>query len=150
MNDLPTIKVSRLLSVDQTKLEQISSLIPQLTQDFQPLTLEQLSDIVHSDANIIHVAIDERTDRIVGIAQLVVVRQLTSTKCWIEDMVVSNDYRKLGIGRLLMQAILEAAPKETRSINLTSKPDRESAHRLYAELGFKTRDTVVFRLMPNA
>ena len=32
-----------------------------------------------------------------------------------------------------------------RTVDLTSRPDREAAHRLYLRMGFETRETSVYR-----
>jgi len=39
-----------------------------------------------------------------------------------------------------------AARESTRAVNLTSRPDRAAANRLYQRLGFAPRETNVYRL----
>jgi ribosomal protein S18 acetylase RimI-like enzyme len=44
-------------------------------------------------------------------------------------------------------AIQLAEQSGARHLNLTSRPDREAANRLYRRLGFDHRETNVYRLM---
>ena len=65
----------------------------------------------------------------------------------IEDVVVDENYRRMGLGTKLMEKLLEKG-KELKvfAIELTSNPQREGARRLYQKLGFELLETGVFRL----
>ena len=56
----------------------------------------------------------------------------------IENVVVSSEFRRSGIGRLLMDSI-EAVAREQNCyyIILVSGGQRKEAHRFYAALGYK-------------
>ena len=70
----------------------------------------------------------------------------TGTRAWIEDVVVDEDARGRGVGALLTQAALDLAVAHgARTVDLTSRPGREAANRLYARLGFEQRQTNVYR-----
>jgi phosphinothricin acetyltransferase len=63
----------------------------------------------------------------------------------IEDVVVSSDYRGQGLGRKLMENLINIARKEKLiSLNLTSSPKRVAARNLYQSLGFNLSDTGIF------
>ncbi|MCB1026239.1 MAG: GNAT family N-acetyltransferase, partial [Microthrixaceae bacterium] len=65
---------------------------------------------------------------------------------WIEDVVVDADARGKGVGAALNTFALEVAESlGARSVDLTSRPSREAANRLYQRLGFVQRDTNVYR-----
>jgi ribosomal protein S18 acetylase RimI-like enzyme len=67
-------------------------------------------------------------------------------RAWIEDVVVDGDARGNGVAAALVQAALErSAELGARTVDLTSRPDREAANRLYRRLGFEIRQTNVYR-----
>ena len=67
-------------------------------------------------------------------------------RAWIEDVVVDNQARGKGVGDALNRAALaEAERRGAKTVDLTSRPSREAANRLYQRLGFKQRDTNVYR-----
>lgn len=77
----------------------------------------------------------------------------TGIRAWIEDVVVEEQARGRGIAAALThEALRLAAAHGARTVELTSNPDREAANRLYAKLGFRRRDTNVYRyeLPPRA
>ncbi len=83
---------------------------------------------------------------IVGSLTLVLVRIPTGIRAIIEDVVVDEQVRGQGVGRLLNEAALALARDAGAvTVDLTSRPSREAANRLYLRLGFVIRDTNVFR-----
>jgi ribosomal protein S18 acetylase RimI-like enzyme len=67
-------------------------------------------------------------------------------RAWIEDVVVDSAARGHGVGEALNQAaILEARHRGAITVELTSRPSREAANRLYQRLGFVARETNVYR-----
>jgi GNAT superfamily N-acetyltransferase len=86
-------------------------------------------------------------ERIVGLAQLVVNVLPSKIKGWAEDVVVDEDYRGKGIARKLLELVVaEARQAGCKHLNLTSGNDRAEAQALYAALGFKLRDSQLYRL----
>ena len=70
----------------------------------------------------------------------------TGRRAWIEDVVVDEDARGQGVGRLLNERALEIAKDAgAKTVDLTSRPSREAANRLYKRIGFEQRDTNVYR-----
>jgi len=77
---------------------------------------------------------------------LVTFRIPTGIRAWIEDVVVDESARGHGVGEALNQAaIQEARQKGAVTVDLTSRPSREAANRLYQRIGFVQRDTNVYR-----
>ena len=67
-------------------------------------------------------------------------------RAWIEDVVVDEAARGRGVGEALNRKALELAKESgARTVDLTSRPSREAANRLYKRLGFKPRETNVYR-----
>ena len=70
----------------------------------------------------------------------------TGVRAWIEDVVVDQEIRRSGAGRALCQAAIEKARAVgARTIDLSSRPEREAADQLYQKLGFQKRNTGVYR-----
>jgi ribosomal protein S18 acetylase RimI-like enzyme len=87
-------------------------------------------------------------EEIVGITTLVVFRVATGMRAFIDDVVVSDAHRGKGLGENLVRAaIAQAASLGVQKIDLTSRPSREAANRLYRRLGFEPRQTNIYRLL---
>jgi ribosomal protein S18 acetylase RimI-like enzyme len=70
----------------------------------------------------------------------------TGVRAWIEDVVVDEEARGHGVGELLNRAALDLARElGAKTVDLTSRPSREAANRLYQRIGFVARDTNVYR-----
>jgi ribosomal protein S18 acetylase RimI-like enzyme len=125
-------------------LDAVHRLIPQLSKSAAPITTEELTEIVVGPATTFFVA---RVDgAIVGCLTLVVFRLPTGMRAWIEDVVVDDAARGHGVGAALnVAAIARAAELGARTLDLTSRPSREAANRLYQRLGFVQRETNVYR-----
>lgn len=119
-------------------------LIPQLSSSNPPPTRESLEEIVQSPATDLFLA---RVDgRIVGSLTLATFRIPTGLRAWIEDVVVDDAARGHGVGAALNQAALEEARQRGAvTVDLTSRPSREAANKLYKKLGFVERETNVYR-----
>ncbi len=113
-------------------------------------TPEVIREIVEAPANTVLIARDGRDNgRIVGMLTLVVFRIPTGVRAWIEDVVVDEAARGRGVGEALSQeAIQRAVGVGARTVELTSRPSREGANRLYQRLGFVRRDSNVYRYTP--
>ncbi|NBY57694.1 MAG: GNAT family N-acetyltransferase [Actinobacteria bacterium] len=119
-------------------------LIPQLSSSSAPVSNEQLSEMISAESTTIFVATKER--EIVGLLTLVVFRIPTGVRAWIEDVVVDESARGHGVGEALNRAALdEARRKGAKTVDLTSRPSRAAANRLYQRLGFVARETNVYR-----
>jgi ribosomal protein S18 acetylase RimI-like enzyme len=126
-------------------LDSMAELIPQLSTTAPALTFEELKMILECPASHLFLAYED--EKIVGMLTLIVAQIPTGLRALIEDVVVSNSYRQRGIGTALNRAAIELATNMgVRTIELTSRPSRVEAIRVYERLGFKPRDTGVYRL----
>lgn len=124
-------------------------LVSQLSKSAEPPTAADLAEIVRSPATLLLVAYaeDVAPSEIIGSLTLVLFRIPTGLRARIEDVVVDESARGAGAGRALNLAAMKRAMAEgARSIDLTSSPAREAANELYLSLGFKQRDTNVYRV----
>jgi ribosomal protein S18 acetylase RimI-like enzyme len=119
-------------------------LLPQLSSSAPALTAEELGAIVDSPATLLFVA--RLDDRIVGSLTLVLFRLPTGMRAWIEDVVVDAGARGHGVGEALNRTAIDVAHERgARTVDLTSRPSREAANRLYQRLGFEARQSTVYR-----
>ena len=121
-------------------------LIPQLTNNNPPPSLNELAALVRDSSSTLMIARNERRE-IIGALTLTVYRVPTGVRSIIEDVIVANSARGQGIGEALMKRAIEVArEKGASNISLTSNPMRESANRLYLRMGFKKRETNAYQI----
>lgn len=126
-------------------VEAYQRLIPQLSSSSPPPGREELEDIVAASATDVFVATDD-DGRILGTSTLAVFRIPTGRRAWIEDVVVDESAGGQGIGGMLTRAMIDRAEElGCTTVDLTSRPSREAANRLYQREGFVIRDTNVYR-----
>jgi ribosomal protein S18 acetylase RimI-like enzyme len=139
------VKVEAAGEVTAELAEAIARLVPQLSSSAPPPGAAELAEIVKSPATTLLVARVPEGD-VVGTLTLVLFRIPTGMRAWIEDVVVDEGARGRGVGEALNEeAIRRATAAGARSVDLTSRPSREAANRLYRRLGFELRDTNVYR-----
>lgn len=141
------VRIEEVVAVDDELVAAFELLIPQLSSSNPPPPAEELEAIVNAPDSILLIARDERdNDRIVGSLTLAMFRIPTGLRAWIEDVVVDNAVRGRGIGDKLNRVALERAGKAgATTVDLTSRPSREAANRLYKRIGFEQRETNVYR-----
>ena len=139
------IRVEEAREVSEELEAALGRLVGQLSSSASPPSREELAEIAASDASRLLVARDE-AGQVVGTLTLVLFRIPTGLRAWIEDVVVDGSARGAGVGEALTLAALErAADAGARTVDLTSRPSREAANRLYTRLGFELRETNVYR-----
>lgn len=119
-------------------------LIPQLSSSAPPPGRAGLQAIVGNANCALFVACID--GEIVGSLTLAMYPLPTCVKAWIDDVVVDESARGHGVGEALNRAALEEARRRgAKEVDLTSRPQREAANRLYARMGFVQRNTNVYR-----
>ncbi len=105
--------------------------------------VDAIDDIVATPGNEIIVATLD--DRIVGMCQLIVFRQVQERGGWcaeVESVHVDGEHRSAGIGTTLMaEAIRRAKNRGCFRLQLTSAVSRHDAHRWYRRMGFEPSHT---------
>lgn len=144
-----SVRVSEAVVVEPIReiSEEISTafarLLPQLSSSarFDP---ELLLAMVAHDASFLYLA---RLDgAIVGAITLVMYPIPTGLRAHIDDVVVDSSVRGRGVGEALVTHALDAARQRgARTVDLSSRPSREAAIRLYTRLGFVRRDSHLYR-----
>jgi ribosomal protein S18 acetylase RimI-like enzyme len=139
------VAVTQATTVSDELVEAFARLVPQLSTSADPPSREQLEEIVASSAATILLARDD-AGQIIGSLTLVIFRTPTGARGWIEDVVVDETARGQGAGEALVaEAIRLASDSGARTVDLTSRPSREAANALYEKVGFRARETNVYR-----
>ncbi|MGI8491296.1 MAG: GNAT family N-acetyltransferase [Acidimicrobiales bacterium] len=138
--------VSHAREANQELVAALGRLLPQLSASAPVPTAAQVEEMVDSPATIVFVARDGADGPIVGTLTLAHFRTPTGVRAWIEDVVVDASVRGRGGGEALTRAAIEAAAGlGARTVELTSRPSREAANRLYQRMGFQLRETNLYR-----
>ncbi len=138
------VEVYLATEVTDELTEAMDRLVPQLSRSNPPPTLDALAEIVESESSLLFMAKDHTG--VLGTLTLILFRIPTGLRAWIEDVIVDQDARGKGVGRILNEvAIQHAVDQGAITVDLTSRPSREAANRLYARIGFVQRDTNVYR-----
>jgi len=140
------VEIIEATEVTDVLVEAFEVLIPQLSSSNPPPTRAELELIVESPASILLLAVDAESGAILGSLTLAWFRIPTGVRAWIEDVVVDGEARGCGVGEALNRAALDRARAlGAKTVDLTSRPSREAANRLYQRIGFVARDTNVYR-----
>lgn len=130
----------------------MARLLPQLSRSASPMSEVDVERFLSQDS--VHLFVfrpdeaDAQGDRpILGMLSLATFEIPTGVRAWVEDVVVDEAARGQGAGQALVAAAVEHAKKVgARTVDLTSRPSREAANRLYQRAGFQLRETNVYRV----
>jgi ribosomal protein S18 acetylase RimI-like enzyme len=138
------LQVEEVSEVSAELVAAIEGLVGQPSSSAATPSGAELEEIVASPATRLLVA---RGDGgIVGTLTLALFRIPTGVRAWVEDVVVDEGSRGKGVGEALTREALRLAREAgARTVDLTSRPSRADADRLYERLGFRARETTVYR-----
>lgn len=141
-----TIEILHKFELDETIQIQIKKLYNQLNSTIEQRPLHQ---ILQEDNHVI-VAICKEGDKIIGIALLAMYKVISGYRGMVEDVVVDVKQRGKGIGRKLMEKLLdEAKNRDLDEILLFTGHHRTPAINLYKSLGFTLRESGLYNLKLN-
>jgi ribosomal protein S18 acetylase RimI-like enzyme len=136
--------VDVLDGVTDEVVEAFARLLPQLSSSATPPDAAGIAAISASPAITILLARCEGA--IAGMLTLAMFPLPTGLRAWIEDVVVDEAFRGRGAGQELTAAALRMARTAgARTVDLTSRPSRAAAGRLYERAGFVLRDSRLYR-----
>ena len=134
-------------------VEGFGRLLPQLSKNAPPLDAGALTAIASAQANTVLIA--RVGGEIVGTLTLVIFPIPTGVRAWIEDVVVDESMRGKEFGgrrvgeALTVEAVRIATQAGARTVDLTTRPSRVAAGKLYERMGFEQRDSRVYRYSPS-
>jgi ribosomal protein S18 acetylase RimI-like enzyme len=141
---MTALTVERVTSVDVELAADLSRLLPQVSARAAPLTQDRVQLVLETPSTSLFVARDGSAT--VGMALLVVCTTLAGQFGHLEEVAVDESARSrhIGIG-LIVEVLRLASDLRLDFIELTSRPSRVAANNLYRTLGFRMRETNVFR-----
>ena len=125
----------------------LARLLPQLNPNLHVPDMERLQHLVADPAVTLLVA--QEGDTIVGTTTVVVYTTPFWIKARLDEVVVDHSARGKGVGEALVKVALQIGRDrgaQVAELQSGHGPAREAAHRLYERLGFKIRETDVFRI----
>lgn len=126
-------------------LEVLNGLLYELTGREDVMDVQGLERIAEAQGTRMFVG-RNGVGRVVAMVAMAVEVLPSGTKVWMEDLVVAREERGRGWGRALLERVeREAIRAKAVSVNLTSRPERGAANRLYVERGYRRRNTNVYR-----
>ncbi len=126
----------------------LARLLPQLNPTLGPPDLERLQRLIADPAVTVLVAKDGH--EIVGTTTVIVYTTPFWIKARLDEVVVDADARGKGVGEALVRAALDIGREhgaQVAELQSGRGPARVAAHRLYERMGFKIRETDVFRIV---
>ena len=132
--------------------EAMGRLLPQLSRSAAPMSEADVERFLSQSSVHLFVFRAEMADAdgnnpILGMLSLATFEIPTGVRAWVEDVVVDEAARGQGAGLALVEAAIEHAKMiGARTVDLTSRPTREAANRLYQRAGFQLRETNVYRV----
>ena len=132
--------------------EAMGRLLPQLSRSAAPMSEADVERFLSQSSVHLFVFRAETADAegnnpILGMLSLATFEIPTGVRAWVEDVVVDEPARGQGAGLALVEAAIEHAKTVgARTVDLTSRPTREAANRLYQRAGFQLRETNVYRV----
>lgn len=141
------INIEQLKTFSEEVTDVLNNLLKQLNPNARTLSDEDEKEIIEETANRIFVARESVGNKIVGLLTLIIINAQFVKKGLIEDVVVDEKYRGKGVGtKLVARAINQAREEGVKYIDLTSNSTKVAANKFYQHLGFKIRDTNVYRI----
>jgi ribosomal protein S18 acetylase RimI-like enzyme len=138
------VDVVPLNNTNEKAMQELIKLARDLHGDQRSMTLADLEELVDDKSTILLTLQDE--GHIIGMATLYIIPKIGKRNGLLEDVIVDSGYRGQGLGEKLTRAIMEKARElQLSSVTLISGSDREAAHKLYEKLGFKRKETGVFK-----
>ncbi|MBD3689299.1 GNAT family N-acetyltransferase [Nanchangia anserum] len=139
------MSVTRITDVSEPLVAAFANLVPQLSSSATPPTRDEIADFLAQDGVYLFTYSND-DGAILGMLTLATFVIPTGKRAWIEDVVVDEAARGHGAGAALVEAACEYAHEiGAKTIDLTSRPSREAANRLYRRCGFVARETNVYR-----
>lgn len=147
------VEIQVVQKVTDEVVEAFGRLLPQLSTSARPLDADALTAIASAQANTVLIA--RVGGEIIGTLTVVIFSIPTGVRAWIEDVVVDQAARGKEFGgkrageALTIEAIRIAREAGARTVDLTTRPSRVAAGKLYERLGFEQRDSRVYRYSPS-
>ncbi|SNR44810.1 phosphinothricin acetyltransferase [Maribacter sedimenticola] len=136
-----TIQLLTKEQVNSDLQQQLSQLYLELNAELDQLDLNS----IFSAYGTTDIVICMDNNKLIGIAMMAKYKVISGHKGMIEDVVVAKTHRGKGIGRKLMEKLLDHAKSEQlQDILLFSGHHRTAAISLYKSLGFTLKESGLY------
>ena len=140
------VRVEEAVEATSELQKALAHLLPQLNPKLPVPTMERLQAIVADPSATLFLAKDG--EEAVGTATVIVYTTPFWIKARLDEVVVDESARGKGVGAALVGACLEVARRRGAEVaELQSGVQREAANRLYQRLGFKLRESNLYRIV---
>jgi ribosomal protein S18 acetylase RimI-like enzyme len=144
-NDAVTVECMVPNGLKQSDIAPLNRLLVEFSPHAKPLDFKEWHHMLQGSTYL--AVASAPNSALVGMATLVIIRIPTGVIGLIEDVIVTGKMRGKGIGRKLMEKLVEVAQfRGVKHIDLTSRRSRVEANRLYQKIGFEYRETTSYRL----
>ena len=142
---LAGMQIERATRADEELVAALARLLPQLNPRAPLPTRDDLAAMLDSPSTYL---LNARDPDIVGTLTLTLFRTLVGLQGRINTVIVDTAARGRGIGEALSrEAVRICRDAGVRRITLSSRLDREPAHRMYLRCGFELTGSRQFHLM---
>ncbi len=139
------IKIVEIKEFSPDILNTVEKYCQMLLKGSYLLTEDYFKQMLESDNS--HLFFIYVEDNIAGMLTVGTYKSPTGPKAWIEDVVVDDRYRGLGLGKSIVRHAIEYVKTSgIDSLMLTSNPTRIAANKLYQTLGFSQKETNVYKM----
>lgn len=140
------VRIEELFELSDSQVDDLLALMNELSPRAR-MDAGQLRRVAQSSFSHLF-AMMNTEGHVIGTASLCVCDSPTGRKAHVEDVVVLSSYRGKGLGRSLMEHLIDYARRELTpsDLYLTSKPSRVAANGLYRALGFQQKETNVYKM----
>jgi ribosomal protein S18 acetylase RimI-like enzyme len=141
------MKIKKINRFSLKVFDAILRLFQQLDSNSELPTKTHIEKILKSKNSHFFV-VELENDQIVGMLTMGTYNTPSGIKVWIEDVVVDETQRGKGLGiALTLYAIDFAKTIGADAIELTSRPSRIAANKMYQKIGFIKRETNIYKYL---
>lgn len=135
--------IEKVSEMTEEIYETVRRLVPLLGAHKPKPSRDDLERLINSGTSTLLIArFPNEAYPIAGMLTIAFYRVPTGGRSIVEDMVVAEDFRGMGIAKALLQAAIELAREAgANGVTLTSHPGRVEANQLYIKMGFMKRNT---------
>lgn len=143
---MPAVSILQARAMKPAVAEQLNHLLRQVRRDTNILVSAAEWRRIIGQKHV-RVFIIRLSERVVAMA-ILRWHQLPGRKvAFVDDVVVDAAYRRKGLGTKLLKTIKNwSQSHHLRHVDFTSGRDRKAGHAFYLALGWRRRDTTVYRL----
>ena len=140
---IKTISYQELREEDFSDIIKLMNVLGNRPED-NSVTKEDIERTMSQSANTIIAAIKD--DQIIGLTILIEIHGFTAKLGIVDEVIVSEDHRRQGIGLVLLEEVIKIAKEKKMFLLKTDTNKDNAANSLYQKVGFKLREDNLYKL----